>query len=735
MKSFKTTSWIFLAASLAGAGAFAQCDPTSPGNFTDNRFDSGADCSNTGGVDENGGWNEPGSPFIEAGSRSPGDVFRVQGVVGTYNKLCDSGDDDSRDLDWIRFSATEACYITVSLQMNDAFGFVMDGTDVYDLLYIVQGSNSESGVTLYGAYGADGCPHVAEYMFPNGTKMARFPVPAGDVLIIVTTAFGTTYANPAQVHGPLHYGVDVSVTAYDHPACASSTNDCLATSSTGGCTDSVCCDLVCGLNPACCNVAWDASCVHDGIEMCANCISPCCFANPNIPNDCMSNAELVVSLPAFISFDCTDADTDGPNNTAQLCTSNTCHDLWYIVGPMPTAGELLVTMCGQGNIGDAVISLYDLGTSNDIGNPQDLPSKYVGCRDDVCDDNGDGSVDVDGPAGINLISVPAGEYILVRVGAFLNPAKSGNPGFPGTMEISFRTVFVDHGLQSVVLNNGVNTNLGIISGWSTAALPKRWSMVPFEMTTEGTIDGFDFAAFDSTTPNEIHYKIMARAPGASYGAFGRPFGDGNYVDGQIIASGSEPLDMSVFANVGDDYQQRFFIDITNPFHLDPGSYYFSIYGANSDGSGGGAFAWLLYGRKGMPQVTTAAVTISAEEAASSSSQGTFAAGTPFGWRSIGGGFPNGDPKFCFYNLGALYSVQPGDDPGLLYNCAFNLKGHIVDPACFGDLDGSSEVDGGDIGLVLLDFGPCPGCTTDLDGSGEVDGGDIGLVLLSFGACP
>ncbi|MCE9620085.1 MAG: hypothetical protein K8R92_09245 [Planctomycetes bacterium] len=54
--------------------------------------------------------------------------------------------------------------------------------------------------------------------------------------------------------------------------------------------------------------------------------------------------------------------------------------------------------------------------------------------------------------------------------------------------------------------------------------------------------------------------------------------------------------------------------------------------------------------------------------------------------------------------------------------------------CFGDLDGSGEVDGGDIGLVLLDFGPCPGCMTDLDGSGEVDGGDIGLVLLSFGAC-
>ncbi|MCE9620596.1 MAG: hypothetical protein K8R92_11915 [Planctomycetes bacterium] len=65
---------------------------------------------------------------------------------------------------------------------------------------------------------------------------------------------------------------------------------------------------------------------------------------------------------------------------------------------------------------------------------------------------------------------------------------------------------------------------------------------------------------------------------------------------------------------------------------------------------------------------------------------------------------------------------------------YQVTVNIAPPPCFGDLDGSGEVDGGDIGLVLLDFGPCPGCTTDLDESGEVDGGDIGLVLLSFGAC-
>jgi hypothetical protein len=49
----------------------------------------------------------------------------------------------------------------------------------------------------------------------------------------------------------------------------------------------------------------------------------------------------------------------------------------------------------------------------------------------------------------------------------------------------------------------------------------------------------------------------------------------------------------------------------------------------------------------------------------------------------------------------------------------------------GDLDGSGTVDAGDIGFLLVLFGPCQGCPGDLDGSGEVDAGDIGSLLLLF----
>jgi hypothetical protein len=84
---------------------------------------------------------------------------------------------------------------------------------------------------------------------------------------------------------------------------------------------------------------------------------------------------------------------------------------------------------------------------------------------------------------------------------------------------------------------------------------------------------------------------------------------------------------------------------------------------------------------------------------------------------------------------ATYRVQTGDRAGVLYHVPIKLKGTPMSAMpCFGDLDGSQEVDTGDAAFALLDFGPCPGCPSDLDGSGEVDFGDIALILLSVGPC-
>ena len=54
--------------------------------------------------------------------------------------------------------------------------------------------------------------------------------------------------------------------------------------------------------------------------------------------------------------------------------------------------------------------------------------------------------------------------------------------------------------------------------------------------------------------------------------------------------------------------------------------------------------------------------------------------------------------------------------------------------CFGDLNGDFRVDGGDLGMILGDWGECGGCPTDLDGNGRVDGSDLGLFLSAWGEC-
>lgn len=54
-------------------------------------------------------------------------------------------------------------------------------------------------------------------------------------------------------------------------------------------------------------------------------------------------------------------------------------------------------------------------------------------------------------------------------------------------------------------------------------------------------------------------------------------------------------------------------------------------------------------------------------------------------------------------------------------------------ACAGDLDGSGATDGGDLTIILANWGGKG--IGDLDGNGVVDGGDLTIVLAGWGDCP
>ncbi len=101
---------------------------------------------------------------------------------------------------------------------------------------------------------------------------------------------------------------------------------------------------------------------------------------------------------------------------------------------------------------------------------------------------------------------------------------------------------------------------------------------------------------------------------------------------------------------------------------------------------------------------------------------------PIGSGNLGG---DGVGGYLGGNYGALRGVDFAAIPGDQFFSAF---GADACGCCFGDLDGSGEVDSGDVALALLDSGSCAGCPGDLDGSGEIDSGDVALILLSSGAC-
>jgi len=61
---------------------------------------------------------------------------------------------------------------------------------------------------------------------------------------------------------------------------------------------------------------------------------------------------------------------------------------------------------------------------------------------------------------------------------------------------------------------------------------------------------------------------------------------------------------------------------------------------------------------------------------------------------------------------------------------------MIEPApCLGDLNSDGNVDGGDLGDLILAWGPAPeGAPADLDQTAVIDGADLGRLLLLWGPC-
>ncbi len=79
-----------------------------------------------------------------------------------------------------------------------------------------------------------------------------------------------------------------------------------------------------------------------------------------------------------------------------------------------------------------------------------------------------------------------------------------------------------------------------------------------------------------------------------------------------------------------------------------------------------------------------------------------------------------------------HRMIPAICTALAVTVTFSTNARAQD-ACHADLDGSGDVSGPDLALLLGAWGPCNGCLADLDGSGAVDAADLATILGFWGS--
>ena len=77
----------------------------------------------------------------------------------------------------------------------------------------------------------------------------------------------------------------------------------------------------------------------------------------------------------------------------------------------------------------------------------------------------------------------------------------------------------------------------------------------------------------------------------------------------------------------------------------------------------------------------------------------------------------------YVRLGSKLNV--GGSGTVAFSCAL----------CVGDMNGTNDIDGSDLAILLGGWGSCPSCIADINHDNFVDGADLALMLGAWGLCP
>jgi hypothetical protein len=187
------------------------------------------DCSNDGS-DVNGGCGMFGEGIQSLGTLSPSGYIAVCGNGGRY------APDSFADVDTFRFHLDAPSYVSASLVMRTPGGEPVPGAR----LRLTQGDDCDTLVSAFDSPGGE-CP----------TDSGPIALPAGDHTVVVGLAPAATAPCPTN------YVLWLGVAESPNPLCGlNGIESCGIPHVLPGCADLACCDVVCAIDPTCCDATW-----------------------------------------------------------------------------------------------------------------------------------------------------------------------------------------------------------------------------------------------------------------------------------------------------------------------------------------------------------------------------------------------------------------------------------------------------------------------------------------------
>jgi len=199
------------------------------------------------------------------------------------------------------------------------------------------------------------CGPIADALVSVGSDFcvdfasARACVPPGEYRVVVASG---TFPTPGTAvlacgtFGSTRYRVRVDCGDEGcGPACHAGAGSCFSPRKSPGCDDPACCGEICAVDPECCEVQWDASCVTLAAERCVQ---------PPANDEC--DGALPVE-PGTVTTSILGATASSPPFPPGCASGDVGADVWLRVVATRT-GTCTVTTCGAFSSVDSVLAAY-----------------------------------------------------------------------------------------------------------------------------------------------------------------------------------------------------------------------------------------------------------------------------------------------------------------------------------------------------------------------------------------